>query len=240
MEKSLKERKLAIGLMVSFLVSVTLILIYADVLDVSAYDLRPKQRRLTILDRIEEMRIDFAEGRFEQAYKIASPMMDTMPSDPEPAKLAIACLIRMYQPGKAKSIAKDWVRKSPTDFSFQLASAQCSIAMGLVDEGKELLQAIRDNKKSAPVEKEAALSMMLQTDLTGTTQINAPPKVEPMPEKPTGRPPWLDMPSVKVDPTANSRTSFKSNGELRAPRAGRKPAKPRSKTPNSPLGSDQH
>jgi hypothetical protein len=85
--------------------------------------------------------------------------------------------------------------------------------MGLIDEARATLEKIRENPKAAPVEKDAALAMMVQTDLVGVARAGAPPPADPMPERPAGRPPWLDMQTDPQDKIRNGRTPFKSGGE---------------------------
>ena len=110
--------------------------------------------------------------------------------------------------------------RSPDDFTFQLAEAQASIEMGLIDEARETLERIRKSPKAAPLEKDAALAMMVQTDLVGVARSGAPPAADPMPERPAGRPPWLDMKPDPKDKIRTGRTRFKSGGEPGPSRGG--------------------
>lgn len=216
----IKEGKLALGVL-SLVAATTIgVLVFTGGINPSDYNPFPKKREISDIERLEEMRLDFAEGRFDAALATATRLMGTLPDNPEPPKLAIACYIRLHQPGKARDIARDWVRRSPDDFTFQLAEAQASMEMGLVDESRATLERIRENPKAAPIEKDAALAMMVQTDLVGVARAGAPPPADPMPERPPGRPPWLDMQTDPKDKILNGRTRFKSGGEPGPYRSG--------------------
>ena len=209
----LKEGKLALGVL-SLVAATTLgVLVFTGGVNLGDYNPFPKKREITDIERLEQMRLDFAEGRFDASLATANYLMGTMLDNPEPPKLAIACYLRLHQPGKAREIARSWVLRSPDDFTFQLAEAQSSMEMGLIDEARETLERIRKSPKAAPLEKDAALAMMVQTDLVGVARAGAPPAADPMPERPAGRPPWLDMKPDPTDKLRTGRTRFKSGGE---------------------------
>jgi len=209
----LKEGKLALGVLTLVTATTLGVLIFTGGLNPSDYNPFPKKREISDIERLEQLRLDFAEGRFDAALATATRLIGTMPDNPEPPTLAIACYLRLHQPGKARELARDWVRRSPDDFTFQLAEAQASMEMGLIDEARSTLEKIRENPKAAPLEKDAALAMMVQTDLVGVARAGAPPPSDPMPERPAGRPPWLDMKPDPSDKIRNGRTPFKSGGE---------------------------
>jgi hypothetical protein len=214
----LKEGKLALGVL-SLVAATTLgVLVFTGGINLGDYNPFPQKREITDIQRLEQMRLDFTEGRIDAALATANYLMRTMLDNPEPPKLAIACYLRLHQPGKAREVARSWVLRSPDDFTFQLAEAQASMEMGLIDEARKTLERIRANPKAAPLEKDAALAMMVQTDLVGVAKAGAPPPADPMPDRPEGRPPWLDMKPDPKDKIRTGRTRFKSGGEPGQPR----------------------
>jgi hypothetical protein len=216
----MKEGKLALGVL-SLVAATTLgVLVFTGGINLGEYNPFPQKREVTDIERLEQMRLDFTEGRIDAALATANYLMGTMLDNPEPPKLAIACYLRLHQPGKAREVARNWVLRSPDDFTFQLAEAQASMEMGLIDEARKTLERIRANPKAAPLEKDAALAMMVQTDLVGVAKAGAPPPADPMPDRPEGRPPWLDMKPDPKDKIRTGRTRFKSGGEPGRPRGG--------------------
>jgi hypothetical protein len=214
----IKEGKLALGVL-SLVAATTLgVLVFTGGVNLGDYNPFPQKREITDIQRLEQMRLDFTEGRIDAALATANYLMRTMLDNPEPPKLAIACYLRLHQPGKAREVARSWVLRSPDDFTFQLAEAQASMEMGLIDEARKTLERIRANPKAAPLEKDAALAMMVQTDLVGVAKAGAPPPADPMPDRPEGRPPWLDMKPDPKDKIRTGRTRFKSGGEPGQPR----------------------
>jgi len=216
----MKEGKLALGVL-SLVAATTLgVLVFTGGINLGEYNPFPQKREVTDIELLEQMRLDFTEGRIDAALATANYLMGTMLDNPEPPKLAIACYLRLHQPGKAREVARSWVLRSPDDFTFQLAEAQASMEMGLIDEARKTLERIRANPKAAPLEKDAALAMMVQTDLVGVAKAGAPPPADPMPDRPEGRPPWLDMKPDPKDKIRTGRTRFKSGGEPGRPRGG--------------------
>jgi len=216
----MKEGKLALGVL-SLVAATTLgVLVFTGGINLGEYNPFPQKREVTDIERLEQMRLDFTEGRIDAALATANYLMGTMLDNPEPPKLAIACYLRLHQPGRAREVARSWVLRSPDDFTFQLAEAQASMEMGLIDEARKTLERIRANPKAAPLEKDAALAMMVQTDLVGVAKAGAPPPADPMPDRPEGRPPWLDMKPDPKDKIRTGRTRFKSGGEPGRPRGG--------------------
>lgn len=216
----MKEGKLALGVL-SLVAATTLgVLVFTGGINLGDYNPFPQKRDVTDIERLEQMRLDFTEGRIDAALATAIYLMGTMLDNPEPPKLAIACYLRLHQPGKAREVARNWKLRSPDDFTFQLAEAQASMEMGLIDEARETLERIRKNPKAAPLEKDAALAMMVQTDLVGVAKAGAPPPADPMPDRPEGRPPWLDMKPDPKDKIRTGRTRFKSGGEPGQRRGG--------------------
>jgi hypothetical protein len=214
----IKEGKLALGVL-SLVAATTLgVLVFTGGINLGDYNPFPQKREITDIQRLEQMRLDFTEGRIDAALATANYLMRTMLDNPEPPKLAIACYLRLHQPGKAREVARSWVLRSPDDFTFQLAEAQASMEMGLIDEARKTLERIRANPKAAPLEKDAALAMMVQTDLVGVAKAGAPPPADPMPDRPEGRPPWLDMKPDPKDKIRTGRARFKSGGEPGQPR----------------------
>jgi hypothetical protein len=214
----MKEGKLALGVL-SLVAATTLgVLVFTGGINLGDYNPFPQKREVTDIERLEQMRLDFTEGRIDAALAAANYLMGTMLDNPEPPKLAIACYLRLHQPGKAREVARNWVLRSPDDFTFQLAEAQASMEMGLIDEARKTLERIRASPKAAPLEKDAALAMMVQTDLVGVAKAGAPPPSDPMPDRPEGRPPWLDMKPDPKDKIRTGRTRFKSGGEPGQPR----------------------
>ena len=220
MSDPIKEGKLALGVL-SLVAATTLgVLVFTGGINLGDYNPFPQKRDVTDIERLEQMRLDFTEGRIDAALATAIYLMGTMLDNPEPPKLAIACYLRLHQPGKAREVARNWKLRSPDDFTFQLAEAQASMEMGLIDEARETLERIRKNPKAAPLEKDAALAMMVQTDLVGVAKAGAPPPADPMPDRPEGRPPWLDMKPDPKDKIRTGRTRFKSGGEPGQRRGG--------------------
>jgi len=216
----MKEGKLALGVL-SLVAATTLgVLVFTGGINLGEYNPFPQKREVTDIELLEQMRLDFTEGRIDAALATANYLMGTMLDNPEPPKLAIACYLRLHQPGRAREVARSWVLRSPDDFTFQLAEAQASMEMGLIDEARKTLERIRANPKAAPLEKDAALAMMVQTDLVGVAKAGAPPPADPMPDRPEGRPPWLDMKPDPKDKIRTGRTRFKSGGEPGRPRGG--------------------
>jgi len=216
----MKEGKIALGVL-SLVAATTLgVLVFTGGINLGDYNPFPQKREVTDIERLEQMRLDFTEGRIDAALAAANYLMGTMLDNPEPPKLAIACYLRLHQPGKAREVARNWVLRSPDDFTFQLAEAQASMEMGLIDEARKTLERIRASPKAAPLEKDAALAMMVQTDLVGVAKAGAPPPADPMPDRPEGRPPWLDMKPDPKDKIRTGRTRFKSGGEPGQPRGG--------------------
>ncbi len=88
-----------------------------------------------LTDRLRQL------GRTDEAAETAASAMRLLPTDPRPARLAVAVLAGLEPPTRALGAAREWqARSQPDTYEADTTAAALLVRLGRIDEARSLLQ----------------------------------------------------------------------------------------------------